>query len=51
MLKWGRNRQAEFLRNEMEKVTWQINKLMPINRIPNRDNEVREPDLSYGQMD
>ena len=40
-----------FLRNEMEKVTWQINKLMPINRIPNRDNEVREPDLSYGQMD
>ncbi len=36
-----------FLRNEMEKVTWAINKLMPANRLPGRDNEAREPDAPY----
>jgi four helix bundle protein len=36
-----------FLRNEMEKVTWAINKLMPANRLPGRGNEAREPDAPY----
>lgn len=36
-----------FLRNEMEKITWAINKLMPVNRTLGRDNEVREPDPPF----